>query len=197
MNMSKLYLFGVAFACIISLISTASYAQSPSSEILCDELRDATPSLYGLCVAYWETQGIENPGEPPANAKILERYRAKMKPGDPDMPGLPSGSDCPCWSDDQFSEASDGVYDNVMVDVECNISEFPAGTEFSVTLWEKDNSTNADYSNLFVTRDALGEGPYCSYWTPTGVPVSLVITEEQRQSCHTQLSGRCHQINQP
>lgn len=59
----------------------------------CDALKGkgATPGLYGLCVAFCEAQGLDDmakamkAGGVPAE-RILERYRAKRGPEDPDMP---------------------------------------------------------------------------------------------------------------
>ena len=87
------HLASIAFACSISLFSTASFAQSPSDDGLCDELHGATPSLYGLCIAYWATQSN---GNSDASSKILEKYTEKQQiHGGPDMPGL---EPCGCWT---------------------------------------------------------------------------------------------------
>lgn len=95
---------------VLCLIVLSSFAfaetldgQTPAEETICDVLHDATPGLYGLCVAYCsahdadialisgEILNTEN-----ANTKILENYRKKMQPGDPDMPCV--ASPCPCYS---------------------------------------------------------------------------------------------------
>lgn len=78
-------------------------SQTPAEESVCDELLGGTPGLYGLCVAFCEAQDIDsiiavaNDGGVPGE-KLLARYRAKMRAGDPDMPCLVSGSECPCFS---------------------------------------------------------------------------------------------------
>jgi hypothetical protein len=99
------HLASIVFACSISLFSTASFAQSSSNDGRCDVLNDATPkatpSLYGLCIAYWATQ--EN-GNSTASSKILEKYnnrKSNVDPVDPSMPGL-----CPatCWTAAELDE---------------------------------------------------------------------------------------------
>ena len=103
------HLASIAFACSISLFSTASIAQPPADDGRCDVLSGYTPGLYGLCVAYWATQ--EN-GKSDASSKILEKYNEKrdLENDDPNMPGL-----CPCWTADELgswrdSLAEDGVF---------------------------------------------------------------------------------------
>ena len=69
------HLASIAFACSISIFATASLAQQSSNDGRCDVLSDdATPSLYGLCIAYWATQ--EN-GNSEASSKI---YRYSSEP---------------------------------------------------------------------------------------------------------------------
>ena len=79
--------------------------ETPALEGVCDELKGGTPGLYGLCIAFCEAQDLDEviqeamaggvPGE-----KVLERYRAKSKAGDPDMPCIISASACPCFNID-------------------------------------------------------------------------------------------------
>lgn len=87
---------------------------TPAEEDVCDVLKDATPGLYGLCIAYCEAQDsqcipdfeAENPVGHcrRRDQRILDRYERKKQEGDPDMPCLPNaGADpseilCPCWS---------------------------------------------------------------------------------------------------
>ena len=97
------------FAYLIASASSVAHAQNPNpqtpnnAETICEEVKYGTPGLYGLCIAFWAGQDCEwdatDPFEncTPGSRKILEKYRARMQPGDPDMPGV--GSDCPCWSE--------------------------------------------------------------------------------------------------
>jgi hypothetical protein len=57
--------------------------------MLCDGLREAAPTLYGLCVAYHESES--------SDGRLLAAYDELRKPGDPPMPGVPR-SGCPCFN---------------------------------------------------------------------------------------------------
>lgn len=86
----------VAFISASVLFFKATFAQSPSDDGRCDILLDATPSLYGLCLAYWATQGNGNSN---ASSNILAKYVEKYNPDvDPYMPGL----GCPCWTPEEL-----------------------------------------------------------------------------------------------
>ena len=50
------HLASIVFACSISFFSTLSFAQPAADDGRCDVLSDRTPSLYGLCIAYWATK---------------------------------------------------------------------------------------------------------------------------------------------
>lgn len=89
--------------------------KTPSEETVCDVLRDATPGLYGLCVAYCEAHDaelispegkMEELNRP--NQKILRNYNRKKKKSDPPMPCLLEEQEeegCPCWTSAQLSSA--------------------------------------------------------------------------------------------
>ena len=66
---------------------------TPAEEDVCDPLRNATPGLYGLCVAYCEAHDAElispqgNPDElNRPNQRILANYNRQKKESDPPMP---------------------------------------------------------------------------------------------------------------
>jgi len=81
---------------------------TPANEGICDSLQGGTSGLYGLCVAYCEAQDLDSVDNEPPSTKILENYRKKMQPGDPDMPCVQKP--CPCWSAEQMmSITSDGI----------------------------------------------------------------------------------------
>jgi hypothetical protein len=81
----------------------------PAEESVCDPLKGKTPGLFGLCVAFCEAHecqpdfSAEDPFAEcrPGSLQVLENYREKMRPGDPDMPCL-QGS-CPCWNPEQLA----------------------------------------------------------------------------------------------
>lgn len=73
--------------------------ETPANEDVCDELKDSTPGLYGLCVAYCEAPGSDKSDD--AKANLLNSYNKKMIEGvDPTMPCLASlpESECPCFT---------------------------------------------------------------------------------------------------
>ena len=84
---------------------------TPAVEEVCDTLIDATPGLYGLCVAYCEAHDADllspsgdlNELDMP-NIKILQNYNKKMTESDPPMPCVALEiEDCPCWTADELS----------------------------------------------------------------------------------------------
>ena len=76
-------------------VASHSAGQAPAAnEGVCDELKWATPGLYGLCVAFCEAQACApdlSLADPfgncgPSAPKLLGIYDKKRQPGDPDMP---------------------------------------------------------------------------------------------------------------
>jgi len=104
------------FACLFlvaGLISAAPViaetpdGTTPANEGVCDSLKtNATPGLYGLCVAYCEAQDLDTFEKEPANSKILANYNKKKQAGDPDMPCVKVP--CPCWTDAELASISVG-----------------------------------------------------------------------------------------
>lgn len=75
---------------------------TPANEGACDSLKtNATPGLYGLCVAYCEAQDLDTFEKEPANTKILDNYNKKKQAGDPPMPCVKVP--CPCWTDAELA----------------------------------------------------------------------------------------------
>jgi hypothetical protein len=103
-----LFIIGAVLFCVTAYAKTQD-GETPAEESVCDELKWATPGLYGLCVAFCEAQDCEpdftlaNPLEncKPASRKILEKYRKKMRPGDPNMPCIQEP--CPCWTQEELN----------------------------------------------------------------------------------------------
>jgi hypothetical protein len=78
-------------------------------ERLCGDLQGRTPGLLELCMDYWDYPcapdwTLEDPFEVcrPESRSILENYWNLMEEGDPDMPGVPTSSECPCWTDEEI-----------------------------------------------------------------------------------------------
>jgi hypothetical protein len=79
--------------------------QTPANEGVCDGLKtNATPGLYGLCVAYCEAQDLDTFDKEPASSKILDNYNKKKQAGDPAMPCVKVP--CPCWTDAELASIS-------------------------------------------------------------------------------------------
>lgn len=105
-------LFLVSAAALIPLPAGAGTpdGETPSQETICDELQDATPGLYGLCVAYCEAQDCDTvdlalSGECRApSPRLLDRYEARRGPDDPPMPCVAEPAECPCFSHDDLSQ---------------------------------------------------------------------------------------------
>lgn len=87
---------------------------TPEEESVCDELAEATPGLYGLCVAYCEA--LDGPSEIEEgvdidsldleipHARLLKNYERKMREGDPRMPCVTYTRSCPVWSQEELYE---------------------------------------------------------------------------------------------
>ena len=113
-------LIAALFASAQPAYSKTPDGKTPAEETVCDPLHEATPGLYGLCVAFCEAHDADLV-DPAAlsrpDRKILENYERKRRDGDPPMPCLiqppeddgPTGSDpttgtCPCWTAVQLEE---------------------------------------------------------------------------------------------
>ena len=86
--MRKLISLGL-LALMTFTISPQIYADPADGA--CETLNElnASPGLYGLCVAYFNAN--EN-----ARVRILANYLKRMQEGDPGMPGIAT---CQCWAD--------------------------------------------------------------------------------------------------
>ena len=107
---------------LLLAVSSPAFSQTPdditpAGENVCDPLMNATPGLYGLCVAYCEAHDADlfspdgNPEElKMPDQRILANYNRKKKETDPAMPCVldESGDDpieeCPCWTAVQLEE---------------------------------------------------------------------------------------------
>ncbi len=126
----KFWTIAAAFLLIASVASVATAQKKPNSnrrtpdgatpaeESTCDVLKHGTPGLYGLCIAFCEAHDCEPDlllDDPfsvckKSDRKILDKYRDKMRDGDPDMPCIPNPIGpgdrgetlCPCWSEDDL-----------------------------------------------------------------------------------------------
>jgi hypothetical protein len=97
----------VGLVAAVPVVAETPDGTTPANEGACDVLKtNATPGLYGLCVAYCEAQDLDTFEKEPANSKILANYNKKKQAGDPDMPCVKVP--CPCWTDDELASISVG-----------------------------------------------------------------------------------------
>lgn len=102
---------------IIFLLPLAANAGVNTDRGVCDGLRDATPGLHGLCVAYCEAQGLGDAVKAESkksSLSLLLAYERKRGPEDPDMPCMesspnrgtpPPTAQCGCWTVDDLRTA--------------------------------------------------------------------------------------------
>lgn len=160
---------------------------TPAEETVCDDLRDAAPGLYGLCVAFCEAQDceVEWSGEDPSFAgcspssqKLFENYERKRGPDGPEMPcaikpvvttgGV--GGGCPCYSQEDLSTYFLSPYTMCLVDYNStNTTMIRSGTASASTMF-----TNPNYS--------------CNYNFGTGL-TQLTIDQSEFEGCRDLLVG--------
>ena len=145
---------------------------TPANEGVCDGLKtNATPGLYGLCVAYCEAQDLDTFEKEPTSTKILENYNKKKQAGDPDMPCIKVP--CPCWTDAELA---------AFTPVAC-----VSGTN-------KLQVINTAPKTNFAEADTTLGRERCRYINLNTVPPvvrSFSITAPEAQSCYAALDALC------
>lgn len=88
------------------LMAQTPDGETPAQEGICDDLVNATPGLYGICVAFCEAQDcdfetfVSGQCEPP-DPRLVELYDQLKGPFDP--PLLPClRSPCPCFTEENI-----------------------------------------------------------------------------------------------
>jgi hypothetical protein len=179
--------------------------QTPAEESICDGLEWATPGLYGLCLGFCEAQdcepdfSLDNPLEncKPASRKILENYRKKMRPGDPDMPCVQAP--CPCWTPEELDglrqrtpwNSHERVYfklDMTIPGVVTNYDEWAIQDPFYYPYYRTVVSTqewHVDYDApiCFLLDTCL----FCSLGDSLNVTRHLVISSDEHAVCEAQV----------
>jgi hypothetical protein len=124
---------------------------TPAEEDICDDLKYATPGLYGLCIAFCEAQDSECVPDDTAldpyadcrmrDRRILERYDRRKQDGDPDMPCLPNQDDqsaeysCPCWGEEQLQ-----YFPFFLQPYSTDATYFSSGIEEYMSYWDEDDN---------------------------------------------------------
>jgi len=100
--MRKLISLGV-LALLLAVLASPVSADA-DSKVICKELKGASKGLYGLCVAYWNTEDGN------ARDKIYENFYKRAGPDGEDMPypdaKKPEVVECPCWSNEDLLRAA-------------------------------------------------------------------------------------------
>ena len=140
--------FGIALALLAlaaapPVLGQTPDGQTPANEGVCDVLLNATPGLYGLCVAFCEAQDCDFPtavsGQCQApDPRLLEIYDNLRGPNDPTMPCL--RSPCPCFTEQEIREVNPPF--------EFCVVDSPAGLE-------RVSAINNAAGEFAVTRDRL------------------------------------------
>ncbi len=89
-NIITFFLFALlSFVAGVAIAGTPD-GETPATEDVCDVLKDGTPGLYGLCVAYCEAQDLDVEGnEKKSKDSLLKAYdKKRIKQGGPVMPCL-------------------------------------------------------------------------------------------------------------
>ena len=151
---------------------------TPAEETVCDDLRDATPGLYGLCVAFCEAQDCEvdwSGGDPsfadcrPSSRKLFENYEKKRGPDGPEMPCAVqpdvttggAGGGCPCYSQEDLSNYFLSPYYLCLIDYNStNTTMINGGSASASTMF-----TNPGYScnynfGLGLTQLQINQGEF-------------------------------------
>lgn len=157
---------------------------TPANEGVCDVLKtNATPGLYGLCVAYCEAQDLDVVGDKETpNNKILANYRKKMQAGDPDMPCI--RVPCPCWSDAELAAIT---------------SRAGSGDALSCVSTTTTTQIRNNTHLQFATADIGRQPPLCRYTDTTVSPLisrRFDISAAEAQSCYDQVRAACTALGQ-
>lgn len=205
-NLKRLVL--TTSALLILAVSSPTFSQTPdgvtpAGENVCDPLTDATPGLYGLCVAYCEAHDADlfSPGGNLEELKmpdqrILANYNRKKKETDPAMPCVldESGDDpleeCPCWTAVQLEE---------MMPPTANFDyNLPNACKASASSSVLENYENGDDGRVFQLAIYAFEG--CAVSNASGVsggPPSgfASLTSEEENACMTLLANHARKYS--
>lgn len=157
---------------------------TPANEGVCDVLKtNATPGLYGLCVAYCEAQDLDIVGDKETpNNKIMANYNKKKQAGDPAMPCLKVP--CPCWTEAELANVNNSDIAKML----CS---------------KNDANTSATIRNLSPLQFAAVDTtvPICRFTDTTTVPIiswrfsgTDAISPSAVQTCYTQIVQKCQAL---
>ena len=182
-------LFVLSCCCVVLLAPAVTPARSSQNAGVCDGLIGATPSLYGLCIAFCEAQDCVpdyTVADPfghctPASARLLDLYNQRKQPTDPPMPCVQVSSACPCFDAEDVA-AIPTPYDQCIVDFSFGGNELTTNIIFNT----ETNGTGAEQTiGPFSSFCSFGNG-----LVDPPIFVSLETTPEQAQACRQLLVDR-------
>lgn len=206
-------ILAVCSSILLSLVlSPVAVAQTPDDEVpasegVCDELRadGITKGLYGLCVAFCEAQDHTSISDPitqqeldalsasaPAG-RILDNYNQKKTEADPTMPCVKVQEPCPCWTEQEFLDASQSAFDaisNLSNSNVCDDDWLGDGGLYYMT------GLVGSAQNLVFAyeRKRIGAQPYCeirrNLGTSGGFRRILTVSQEEYVGCRDRIIAR-------
>ena len=177
--------YGIVSAFVLLCGAALLVAQSnPPAAGVCEDLRDSTPGLYGLCVAFNQGHDCEadfNLPEPfvdckPASARIYDLYEDKRQPDDPDMPGVVPGA-CLCFDETHLDNIPGSV-------TQCAVGEpHSKGTASNAI-------STLDFVYQVIDYDT-GPGGECIRLEPPAPVFAASLNDEQVDACETLIADFC------
>lgn len=166
---------------------------------ICDPVKGATPSLYGLCVSYCEAPDISDvvQASPKRQAKaekiaarkerVLARYNKRKTASDPDMPCV-SQSVCPCWDN---SYTSSGFW-SAKTEANCLSTDQPTIRSAELVSGPMGTPDYASMQTFSASSDGVSFQHYCAL-TDTSQNISTFqeISETDAMVCAMQVQSTC------
>ncbi len=176
-------------------------AEGRAKTNICDPVKGATPSLYGLCVSYCEARDIDdvvhNRGKRQISAekiaqrkaRVLERYNKRKTASDPDMPCV-SQSVCPCW---ETSYTSSSFWLGKSSAPTCLSTDQP--TIRSAELLSGPDASAPDYASMqtfSASTDGVSFQNYCALTDMSqGISTFQEISDTDAMVCAMQVQSTC------
>jgi hypothetical protein len=161
---------------------TFTIVRRSAREGVCDALLDATPPLYGLCVAFCELR------DHPRNSRLLEVYERLRRDGDPDMPCV-----CPCWSREELESIAPNP-ETELWNQRCNPGEL--GGIDSIERIEGSSCRGGHPCHVAIAVERIERTLECIYRqvgvgeAPEVVRVRVGIEEAAYEACRDQIQAR-------
>jgi hypothetical protein len=161
----------LALALVLTAGSAMAQGNGQPSD-LCDGLQEATPGLYGLCLAFHNVEPCvpnlleQDPfaGCEPKDGRLLEAYDDLKGSDDPRMPG--TGGECPCLTEEFLAEA-EGILDYYVCAIDSPYEHqnpnFP-NEAYITSIWSQDDWGAQTRLDLIPSNPGnLKRAGMCSY----------------------------------